>query len=52
MPFFSGCPGGKVKDLTCSLSTLCLHSVRKDSSSQGFFSQDRSPVGPVLSIVL
>lgn len=44
MPFSRGCLGGKVKDLMCSLSTLCLHSVRRDSASQCCFSQERSPV--------
>lgn len=30
MLFSCDCPGGKVKDLMCSLSTLSLHTVRKD----------------------
>lgn len=45
MPFFSDCPGGKVKDLMCSLSTLSLHGVRKDSFSQCCFSQESSLAG-------
>lgn len=45
MIFFSHCPGGKVKDLMCSLSTLCLHGVRKHSFSQCSFSQESSLVG-------
>lgn len=45
MPFFSDCSGGKVKDLTCSPSTLRLHGVRKDSFSQCCFSQESSLAG-------
>lgn len=32
MCFSIDCPGGKVKDLMCSLSTLHLHSVREVSA--------------------
>jgi len=45
MTFFSHCPGEKFKDLMCSQSTLCLHSVRKDSFSQCSSSKESSFVG-------
>lgn len=45
MPFSSDRPGGKVKDLMCSLSTLSLHDVRKDSFNHCSFPQASSLVG-------
>lgn len=45
MCFSSDCPGGKVKDLMCSLSTLHLHGVREDLFSRCPFSHGISLVG-------